>query len=94
MIKTVTKTVERYICDCCGKEMDDKTDASVTAYCGGEVWFEWWPRGDYCNDCARLLVEAIASRMGVPERYSKKFRDDMRKVDEIAIIALEREVIG
>ena len=48
MIRTVSAVNEVCECDYCGRSIHDKTRASVTAYCGEDVWFEWWVHGDYC----------------------------------------------
>ncbi len=34
------KTVEVYTCDCCGAEIDDKANASITVRCNGEIYYE------------------------------------------------------
>ena len=36
------KTVEAYTCDCCGAEIDDRAEASVTVRCNGDIYYEWW----------------------------------------------------
>lgn len=69
------KTVEVYTCDCCGAEIDDKANASITVRCNGEIYYEWWAKGDYCERCADMLVSAIIDAIPVPERYEDKFRD-------------------
>lgn len=96
MIRTVSAVSEVYECDYCGRSIPDKTRASVTAFCGEDVWFEWWVHGDYCEECCKALMNAITSRFGVPERYSGAFRDSEACIKaEIDMIALQNgEVIS
>ncbi len=95
MIRIVSAVSEVYECDYCGRSIHDKTRASVTAYCGEDVWFEWWVHGDYCEECCEALMKAITSRFGIPERYSGAFRDSEACIKaEIDMIALQNgEVI-
>lgn len=74
------KTVDAYTCDCCGAEIDDKARVSVTVSFNGEVWYEWWACGDYCNECGKLLADAIVRSIQMPERYDKAFRDKEERI--------------
>lgn len=86
------KTVDAYSCDCCGAEIDDKARAYITVSFNGEVWYEWWVCGDYCNECGELLANAIAESIQLPERCSKDFRDkDARVKAEVEMIEQQRE---
>lgn len=69
------KTVEAYACDCCGAEIDDRSYADITVRCNGDIYYEWWAKGDYCKHCADMLVNAITRSIPVPERYEDKFRN-------------------
>lgn len=87
------KTVDAYTCDCCGAEIDDRADASITVYCNGDICYEWWAKGDYCERCADMLVSAIAAAIPVPERYEDKFRDHDACVEcEVGLINNQREL--
>lgn len=87
------KTVEAYTCDCCGAEIDDKTDASITVRCNGDICYEWWAKGDYCEHCAGMLVDAITRAIPVPERYDDEFRDQETCVAcEVGLINNQREL--
>ena len=86
------KTVEAYTCDCCGAEIDDKARAYITVSFNGEIYFEWCVCGDYCNECGKLLANAITRPIQMPERYSTAFRDkDARVKTEVEMIEEERE---
>lgn len=86
------KTVDAYTCDCCGAEIDDKACVSITMNFNGEVWYEWWACGDYCNECGELLANAITRSIQMPERCSKAFRDkDARVKAEVEMIEEQRE---
>lgn len=74
------KTVDAYTCDCCGAEVDDKARVYVTVSFNGEVWYEWWVCGDYCNECGELLADAIVGSIQMPERYDEAFRDEEERV--------------
>lgn len=88
------KTVDAYTCDCCGAEIDDKARAYITVSFNGEVWYEWWVCGDYCNECGELLANAIAESIQLPERCSKDFRDkDARVKAEVEMIEEHEEWI-
>lgn len=85
------KTVVAYTCDYCGAEIDDKVHAYVTVNFNGEVWYEWWVCGDYCNECGELLVNAIIRSIPWPERCSKTFHDkDARVKTEVEMIGEQR----
>lgn len=89
------KTVEAYTCDCCGAEIDDKARAGITVRCNGDIYYEWWVKGDYCESCADKLVSAITDEIPVPERYEDKFRDcDACVACEVALINSQRELMG
>ncbi len=89
------KTVEAYTCDCCGAEIDDKARASITVRLNGDIYYEWWAKGDYCEHCAGMLVDAITRAIPVPERYDDEFRDHNRCVEcETNLIAQQREILG
>lgn len=87
------KTVDAYTCDCCGAEIDDKANANITVRCNGEVYYEWWAQGDYCERCADMLVSAIVDAIPVPECYEDKFRDHDACVEcEVGLINNQREL--
>lgn len=89
------KVVDAYTCDCCGAEIDDKGDASITVRCNGDICYEWWPKGDYCEHCADMLVDAIARAIPVPERYDNEFADhDLCVAREKELIENQRELDG
>lgn len=89
------KTITAYTCDCCGAEIDDKASASITVRFNGEVWYEWWVCGDYCDGCCELLVDAITDAIQMPERYEKAFSDtDGRVRSELELIREQRERRG
>ena len=89
------KTVEAYTCDCCGAEIDDRTDASIVVRCNGDICFEWWARGDYCERCAGMLVDSILCAIPVPERYERKFQDqDACVACEVGLINSQRKLRG
>lgn len=87
------KTVDAYTCDCCGAEIDDRADASITVYCNGDICYEWCAKGDYCERCADMLVGAITAAIPVPERYEDKFRNQETCVAcEVDLINTQREL--
>ena len=87
------KMVEAYTCDYCGAEIDDKANASITVRCNGEIYYEWWAKGDYCEHCAGMLVDAITRAIPVPERYDDEFRDQETCVAcEVGLINNQREL--
>lgn len=89
------KTVEAYACDCCGAEIDDRSYASITVSCNGDICYEWWAKGDYCEHCADMLVDAITRAIPVPERYEDKFRNEETCVAcEVELINNQRELGG
>lgn len=89
------KTLEAYTCDCCGTEIDDKASASITVRLNGDICYEWWAKGDYCEHCASMLVDAIARAIPVPERYDDEFCDHDRCVErEVGLINSQRELRG
>lgn len=93
--KTVKNTVVTYTCDCCGADIEDKASAYVTMRFNGDVAYEWWPAGDYCDDCCQLLIDALSERIQVPERYEKGFRDgDARVRRELEMIEGQRVRFG
>lgn len=75
-----TNRLDAYTCDCCGAEVDDKARVYVTVSFNGEVWYEWWVCGDYCNECGELLADAIVGSIQMPERYDEAFRDEEERV--------------
>lgn len=84
--------VTAYTCDCCGAEIDDRARVHITVNFNGEVWYEWWVCGDYCEECGDLLVDAITRSIQMPERYEKAFRDkDARVKAEVEMIEEQRE---
>lgn len=87
------KTVDAYTCDCCGVEIDDRAEASITVRCNGDICYEWWAKGDYCERCADMLVSAITTAIPVPERYEDKFRNQETCVAcEVGLINNQREL--
>lgn len=87
------KIVDAYTCDGCGAEIDDKADASIIVRCNGDIRYEWWSKGDYCEHCADLLVSAITAVIPVPERYERKFQDqDACVACEVALINSQRDL--
>lgn len=89
------KTVTAYTCDCCGAEIDDKASAYITVRFNGEVQYEWWVCGDYCDQCGELLVDAIIDAIQMHERCEKAFRDtDGRVRGELEMIREQRERRG
>lgn len=89
------KTVEAYACDCCGAEIDDRAYAGITVRCNGDICYEWWAKGDYCEQCADMLTDAITRAIPVPERYEDKFRDrDACVACEVALINSQSELMG
>lgn len=90
--KTVENTVVTYTCDCCGADIEDKASAYVTMKLNGEVAYEWWPAGDYCDDCCLLLIDALTEGIQVPERYEKEFQDVKARVArEVEMIEGQRD---
>lgn len=88
------KTVDAYTCDCCGAEIDDRTEASITVRCNGDICYEWWAKGDYCERCAGILVSVITAAIPVPERYNDGFRNKETCVAcEVGLINNKRELI-
>lgn len=86
------KTVAAYTCDCCGAEIDDKASMYVTMTFNGEVRYEWWACGDYCEECGELLAVAITRSIQLPERCSKAFHDKEARVKaEVEMIEEQRE---
>lgn len=86
------KTVTAYSCDCCGAEIDDRATASITMSLNGEVRYEWWVCGDYCDECVELLTNAITRTIQLPDRCSKAFRDKKARVKaEVEMIEEQRE---
>lgn len=49
----ITKMMNVYVCDCCGKEMIDAPEKFLQGcnYKSGEVSYEPKVIGDYCTDC-------------------------------------------
>lgn len=89
------KIVDAYTCDCCGAEIDDRAEACITVRCNGDICYEWWAKGDYCERCADMLVSAITTAIPVPERYEDKFRDkDACVACETSLIKSQRELDG
>lgn len=89
------KTVEAYTCDCCGAEIDDRTDASITVRSNGDICYEWWAKGDYCERCADVLVDSILCAIPVPERYEREFQDqDACVACEVGLINSQRKLRG
>lgn len=89
------KVVDAYTCDCCGAEIDDKANASITVRYNSEIYYEWWAQGDYCEHCADMLVSAIIDAIPVPERYENKFRDkDACVACETSLIKSQSELDG
>lgn len=91
--KTVAAhTLTMYTCDCCGDVIKDKASAYITVSFNGEVWYEWWVCGDYCEECGELLANAITRSIQMPERCSKAFSDKEARVKaEVEMIEEQRE---
>lgn len=86
------KVVDAFTCDCCGAEIDRREQINITMHACGEVWFEWWVCGDYCEECGELLANAITRSIQVPERCEKAFSDkDARVKAEVEMIEEQRE---
>ena len=74
-----TEVVERYVCDCCGKEIEDGGSYAYLTMHGPVSWisegigvaFERNSKGDYCRDCCMKLVSAVSEKIDLPERYQR-----------------------
>lgn len=87
------KTVDAYACDCCGAEIDDRSYANIIVRCNGDICYEWWAKGVYCEHCADMLVDVITEAIPVPERYEDKFRNqDACVACEVDLINSQREL--
>ena len=86
VLEEKTVEVEKITCDGCGKRIEEGCfDASITVKddINGNtaVIFEWWPKGDYCEECGQALVNGIIAAIPVPERCDADFRDEQRAVE-------------
>lgn len=77
-------------CQRCGREFPDWEVPEHTCLTihGAMPWhngkwgilFEWWQKGEYCDECQRLLNDALENAIPVPERYDKDFHDDAQAI--------------
>ena len=87
------REVETISCDGCGAELDGPGyDVSLVLGAGPaggtRVSFEWWSRGDWCEDCGRRLLAGLVAALPVPERCSPTF------ADQAAAVAVERALFS
>lgn len=81
------REVEVVTCDACGKPAEDSGLCHITMHWNGEIAFEWWLKGDYCEECLDRLSRAIVAKMPTNERYDSRFRDHEAEVeDEVALL--------
>lgn len=86
---TEMREVMFYRCDGCGREMRRPKNLSLTMYFGREVGGEWITIGDYCEECASALRDAVYDNVPLIERYCKP--GEKFEMDEC--IAAERKTI-
>ena len=73
----------RRVCDVCGEPASD-VGASCTIHAPSfygdseysEVWYEWSPAGDYCDEHLKELCNAFVEAMPLPDRYNRGDRNE------------------
>lgn len=77
------RVIDKVYCDSCGEEVYGGCEKpSITIHDHeGDVIFEWWAKGDYCEECSCKLMEGIVGAIPVPERCDEEFRDKKKAIE-------------